>query len=195
MTDADHALRAALAALRSGGVVAYPTEGVWGVGCDPRNAAAVAKVIALKQRDWRKGLILLAADFDQLRPFVTVPSAAALARAQATWPGPVTWVFPAGLDCLPLVRGEHPTIAVRVTAHALAARLSREFGAPIVSTSANLAGYPAALTAADVHVQLGAGVAAIVDGALGGLQGPTAIRDVVTGAYIRRPAGGSKAGP
>ncbi|TAM10598.1 MAG: tRNA threonylcarbamoyladenosine biosynthesis protein RimN [Nevskiaceae bacterium] len=182
-------LQAALAALRGGGVVAYPTEGVWGVGCDPRNAAAVAKVIALKQRDWHKGLILLAADFEMLRPFVTVPSAAALAQAQATWPGPVTWVFPAGPACLPLVRGEHPSIAVRVTAHPLAAALSRAFGAPVVSTSANLAGHPAALTAADVRAQLGSGVDAIVDGPLGGLKGPTAIRDIATGDYIRRPAG------
>ncbi|HEU0197580.1 MAG TPA: L-threonylcarbamoyladenylate synthase [Nevskiaceae bacterium] len=187
MTDAA-AVVAAVRMLRAGGVVAYPTEGVWGVGCDPRNAVAVDKVIAVKRRDWRKGLILIAADFDFVRPFVEVPSEAALARAQATWPGPVTWVFPASPVCPERVRGEHPSIAVRVTAHPLAAELSRAFGAPLVSTSANLAGHPAALTAADVRAQLGAGVDTILDGPLGGLKGPTAIRDILTGDYIRRPA-------
>lgn len=183
-------LQPALQVLREGGVVAYPTEGVWGLGCDPRNADAVGRVIAAKQRDWRKGLILIAADFELLRPFVTVPSAAALARAQATWPGPVTWIFPASASCLDTVRGEHDTLAVRVTAHPLAAALSEAFGAPLVSTSANRAGQPAALSSSDVRVRLGDVVDAIVEGELGGLQGPTAIRDIRSGDYIRRPAGG-----
>lgn len=183
-------LQPALRVLREGGIVAYPTEGVWGLGCDPRNAAAVARVIEAKQRDWRKGLILIAADFELLHPFVEVPSAAALARAQATWPGPVTWIFPASAACLDVVRGEHETIAVRVTAHPVAAALSWAFGASLVSTSANRAGAPAALSSAAVRAGLGDAVDAIVEGELGGLQGPTAIRDVCNGDYIRRPPSG-----
>ncbi|HEX7381992.1 MAG TPA: Sua5/YciO/YrdC/YwlC family protein [Nevskiaceae bacterium] len=186
--DAGADLAAAVTALRTGGVVAYPTEGVWGVGCDPRDAAAVDRVIALKHRDWRKGLILIAADFDALRSYVQPTASDVLARALGTWPGPVTWVFPAGPGCPERVRGAHPTIAVRVTAHPLAAALCRAFGGALVSTSANQAGAPAALNAQDVRRQLGDGVDVVVPGALGGLAGPTAIRDVLTGAWLRRPA-------
>lgn len=181
-------LQQAVQVLREGGVVAYPTEGVWGLGCDPANAAATARVIEAKQRDWRKGLILIAAEFEMLRAFVEVPSAAALARAEATWPGPVTWIFPVSAQCPELVRGEHDTIAVRVTAHPVAAALSQAFDAPLVSTSANRAGAPAALSSDDVRQQLGTAVDAIVEGPLGGLAGPTAICDVITGDYLRRPA-------
>lgn len=184
----DHGLAAAVSALRAGGVVAYPTEGVWGVGCDPRNAAAVDHVIALKHRDWRKGLILIAADFEALRSYLKPVAADLLARVQGTWPGPVTWVFPAGPQCPERVRGAHPTIAVRVTAHPVAAALCRAFGGALVSTSANRAGASPARSEQDVRLQLGDGVDAVVPGALGGLAGPTAIRDAVTGAWLRRPA-------
>lgn len=180
-------LRVRLAArtLRAGGIVAYPTEGVWGLGCDPENRHAVARLLELKRRDWRKGLILIAAEFAQLRSYVSSLPDAQLAPALATWPGPHTWLLPAAADAPPLVTGGRERIAVRVTAHPPAVALCRAFGGAIVSTSANLAGRPPARDAAQVRRQFGAGVDFIVRGELGGLSAPTPIRDLLTGAAIR----------
>ncbi|HEX4881543.1 MAG TPA: L-threonylcarbamoyladenylate synthase, partial [Porticoccaceae bacterium] len=137
-------VRTAAHAMRAGGVVAYPTEAVWGLGCDPDDAAAVARVIALKGRDPGKGLILVAAELDMLAPYLRGLHPQWLARMAATWPGPVTWLIPDNGRALPLVTGGQGTLAVRVTAHPVAAALSRAFGGAIVSTSANPQGLPPA---------------------------------------------------
>ncbi|MBL6750393.1 MAG: Sua5/YciO/YrdC/YwlC family protein [Nevskia sp.] len=179
-------LRAAARALRAGGVAAYPTEGVWGLGCDPLNQGAVTRLLALKRRDWRKGLILIGASFDQLRPFVELPSKTAQKRAFATWPGPTTWVFPASEDAPMWLSGERDTLAIRVTAHPVARALCEAFGGALVSTSANREGRPPARSATEVRRLFGSGVDALVPGALGGLAGPTAIRDVISGLILRR---------
>ncbi len=179
-------LRAACAALRAGGVIAYPTEGVWGLGCDPRNEAAVERLLALKRRHWSKGLILVAAEFEQLEPYVQLPSRTAQKRAFATWPGPATWIFPAS-DLTPMVvSGDRDTVAIRVSAHPVVRELCLAFRGPIVSTSANRAGHEPARSASTVRIQLGAGIAALVPGALGGLDKPTVIRDVISGLILRR---------
>jgi len=181
-----HLARAARA-LGDGGVIAYPTEAVWGLGCDPEDFAATVRLLALKQRPMEKGLILVAHDFAALRQYVEIPSNAALKRALASWPGPHTWVFPAS-DRAPLwITGAHPSIAVRVTAHPVAAALCARFGAPIVSTSANRAGQPPALSATQLRRAFRAdrSVDAIMPGALGGLAAPTRIRNVVDGTIVR----------
>ncbi len=179
-----HVQRAA-EAIAEGGVIACPTEAVWGLSCDPLRATAVKQLLALKQRDWRKGLILVAADFEQLPMFVALPSNSAMKRATATWPGPATWVFPVSDDAPPWLTGEHDGIAVRITAHPVLRALCRRCG-PLVSTSANRSGRPPARNIAEVHLQLGKRVDAIVPGALGGLAKPTTIRDVQTGHILRR---------
>jgi L-threonylcarbamoyladenylate synthase len=180
------ALRAACAALRAGGVIAYPTEGVWGLGCAPLDERAVSRLLALKKREWQKGLILIAADFAQLEPFVHLPSRTAQKRAFATWPGPATWVFPAS-DHTPMwVSGERDTVAIRVTAHPIARDLCLAYGGPIVSTSANRAGREPARSASAVRMQFPRQLDALVPGALGGLETPTVIRDVVSGLILRR---------
>lgn len=179
-------LHAALCALRAGGVIAYPTEGVWGLGCDPRREAALLRLLALKRRDWRKGLVLIAADFAQLEPYVERPSKSALKRAFDTWPGPATWVFPCAADASPLLTGERHSIAVRVTAHPIAAELCAAFGGALVSTSANLADRPPARSATEVRLAFRNALDAIVPGALGGLDKPTPIRHVVSGMILRR---------
>ncbi|MDR3417631.1 MAG: Sua5/YciO/YrdC/YwlC family protein [Nevskia sp.] len=179
-------LRAACAALRRGGVIAYPTEGVWALGCDPLNAMAVDRLLALKRRDWRKGLILIAADFGQLEPFVVLPSRTAQKRAFSTWPGPHTWVFPAS-DHTPMwISGERDSVAIRVTAHPLARELCLAYGGPIVSTSANRAGHPPALSATAVRLNFPGRLDALLPGPLGGREGPTVIRDVISGMILRR---------
>lgn len=179
-------VRAASRALRAGGVVAYPTEGVWGLGCDPLNQAAVMHLLGLKRRDWRKGLILVAAHFDQLLPFVELPSKTAQKRAFATWPGAVTWVFPASEAAPMWLSGERDTLAVRVTAHPVARALCEAFGGALVSTSANREGRPPARSATEVRRVFDGAIASLVPGALGGLAGPTVIRDVVSGLILRR---------
>ncbi|MGH8541541.1 MAG: L-threonylcarbamoyladenylate synthase [Stenotrophobium sp.] len=184
MTDSLH-IRMACHALSAGGVIAYPTEAVWGLGCDPLNRHAGERLLHLKQRDWRKGLILIAADFSQLRPFIADLPLNDLQPALTTWPGPATWLVPAAETVPEWVRGEHDKIAVRVTAHPLAAALCQAFGGAIVSTSANRAGEPPALTATQVRLRFGAALDTVLMGRLGGLAKPTPIRDLYSGKLLR----------
>lgn len=179
-------LRAAVEALDGGGVIACPTEAVWGLSCSPRDERAGMRLLALKHRHWSKGLILVAADFAQLAPYVDVPSNNALKRATATWPGPATWIFPASAQAPMWITGDHDGIAVRVTNHPLLRALSKRFGGPLVSTSANTAGRDPARDIHQVRRYFRNQLDAIVPGALGGLAKPTTIRDVATGHILRR---------
>jgi L-threonylcarbamoyladenylate synthase len=183
----DPAFDRAVAALRAGGVIAYPTEAVFGLGCDPQNQAAVARLFALKQRPPTQGVLLIAADFAQVEKFIDLAAvpADALARAQATWPGPHTWIFPRATATPNWLTGAHSGIAVRVTAHALAAALCHAFGGALVSTSANRHGEPPARSTEAVQAAFGAELAYILPGETSGLARPTPIRDVITGEEIR----------
>lgn len=178
-------LRKAAHVLHAGGVVAYPTEAVFGLGCDPNNPHAVRRLLDLKQRDWHKGLILIAADIRQLEPYLLPLNEKLHAQVMATWPGPVTWLLPARPETPKWLRGRFDSLAVRVTAHPLAADLCRAFGGPIVSTSANRAGQQPARSPLQVQLRLGAGVDAIVHGPLGGRLQPSEIRDAASGQVIR----------
>ena len=180
------ALAVAVTALRAGGVVAYPTEAVYGLGCDPQNCAAFARVFALKRRPPTQGVLLIAADFAQVEKYIDAATPAeAIARVRATWPGPHTWIFPRAPDVPDWIAGAHTGIALRVTAHPLAAALSRAFGGALVSTSANRHGEPPARTANEVRAAFGGEIAYILDGAVGGLERPTPIRDALSGAQVR----------
>lgn len=176
--------RHAVRALARGDIVAYPTESVWGLGCDPQNEEAIRRLLALKQRDPAKGLILVAATLDQLAGYIDIPSRTAWRRARLTWPGPYTWVFPAGDGASPWLTGAHDTLAVRVSAHPVVQSLCRAWGGPLVSTSANRAGAPPARSRVAVRLQVGP--VRFVPGALGTLEQPTSIREAVTGHYLRR---------
>ncbi len=179
-------LTCAVDALRAGGVVAYPTEGVYGLGCEPLNERAVLRVLALKGRPREKGLILIAARYEQLRRFVVEPDAEVMARLRAEWPGPTTWLLPARPDVPSWLTGGHASIAVRVTAHPQAAALCTRFGAALVSTSANPAGRPAARTMLDVRRYFGEGVDFILPGAVTDPgAGPTEIRDALSNRIVR----------
>ena len=183
----DTALAAAVAALRVGGVIAYPTEAVYGLGCDPLNADALEVLFALKQRPATQGVLLIAADFAQVQKYIDLERmpADALARARATWPGPHTWVFPRSPATPDWLARSHQGIALRVTAHPPAAQLCSAFGSALVSTSANRHGAPPAHNTAEVRAAFGDELAYILDGAVGELARPTPIRDAVSGELLR----------
>ncbi|MCE0734431.1 threonylcarbamoyl-AMP synthase [Halomonas sp. G15] len=175
----------AVAALRRGGVIAYPTEAVWGLGCDPDNDAAVTKLLRLKRRDPAKGVILVAGRIEQFAAWLEGLPVELQAPLSASWPGPNTWLVPDNGRSHALVHGEHDRVALRVSAHPLVARLCEAFGGPIVSTSANVASEPPAMSAEEVRSIFGDGLDAIVEGELGGLERPSTIRDLVSGRVLR----------
>lgn len=173
--------------LRQGGVIAYPTEAVWGLGCDPFNEAATQHLLAIKRRDVGKGLILIAGDYAQLDGLLDwhlLPTDRAEA-VYASWPGPHTWIVPATARVPHWITGLHAGVAVRLSAHPVVVALCERFGGPLVSTSANLAGEPPAYTRAQLDPALLARIDGVTEGETGGLAAPTAIRDARTGAALR----------
>lgn len=178
---------AAAAAMRRGGILAYPTEAVWGLGCDPFDAHAVQRLLGIKQRPAAKGMIVIAAALSQVLPYLHWAALPDDRRDTIleSWPGPNTWLIP----CLPHVpewlRGEHDTLAVRVTAHPIAATLCRAFDGPVVSTSANRTGEPPARTREDIPPDLLSQLDGWLEGDTGGLGQPSTIRDARSGEVVR----------
>lgn len=179
------ALRKAAHVLHTGGVIAYPTEAVFGLGCDPRNERAARRLLIIKRRSATKGLIMIASTFEQLEPFLEPLDTASRIKLETTWPGPVTWLVSARRSAPLWLRGHHDTLAVRVTAHPLAAALCYVWGGPLISTSANLSGRPPARHALIVRKQFGRQVDYIVPGHVGGARRPSEIRDLCSGRVIR----------
>jgi L-threonylcarbamoyladenylate synthase len=170
--------------LKRGGLIAYPTESCYGLGCDPRNPAALKRLIRIKGRSAAKGLLLIADRFRRLQPFIRPLSPGKLAQIRRTWPGPVTWVVPASPACPPALTGGRATIAVRVTAHPAAARLCRLLGMALVSTSANKSGRKPAKTAAECRRIFGARVR-VIAGRIGQRRRPSTLIDLATGTILR----------
>jgi L-threonylcarbamoyladenylate synthase len=182
--DASPRLRRAARILRAGGVIAYPTEAVFGLGCDPACEAALLRILAIKRRPARPGLILIAASTAQLEGWIA-PTPAEARRLAASTARPVTWVVTAGARATPSLTGGRKTIAVRLTRHPVAAALCRSAAMPLVSTSANLHHRPPARTALEVRRRLGRRVDFVVSGAVGALRRPTEIREGRTGKVLR----------
>lgn len=178
---------AAAALMRSGGVLAYPTEAVYGLGCDPHNHDAFERLFALKQRPPTQGVLLIGAEFAQVEAYIDLAAVPAevLAQVRESWPGPNTWIFPRSTRVPDWVAGAHAGIALRVTAHEPAAALCRAYGAALVSTSANPHGEPPARSAAMAEGYFGEALEGVLDAPVGGQQRPTVIRDALTGAIIR----------
>jgi L-threonylcarbamoyladenylate synthase len=175
----------AVQCLRHGGLIAYPTEAVYGLGCDPTNEAAVLCLLELKNRPAAAGLILIADQFERCEPFIGPLGPGQLDRALSTWPGPVTWLFPRGEGVPDWLAGAHRTIALRVTAHAVCRSLCAEFGAAIVSTSANPSEAEPARTPERVKEYFGEALCGVVAGELGDSQRPSEIRDLASGRIVR----------
>lgn len=172
--------------LHRGGVIAYPTEAVYGLGCDPFNENAVLRLLAIKQRPLEKGLILIAAEPSQLEAFIESAVFAQYPEVFASWPGPHTWLLPCTQETPLWLRGIHDTLAVRVTAHPLSAALCRAFGKPLVSTSANPNGSEPARTAEEVRALFDDNqLDMIVEGETGGRDNVSSIRDARTGRQLR----------
>jgi len=176
-------LRRAGHVIQAGGVVAYPTEGVFGLGCRPDDAEAVFRIIDIKQRDPQAGLLLIAADLAQLDGWVDLPDDAPDLRSPAD--KPVTWVVPATVAVPSWIRGRHASVAIRITSHPVASALCREAGLPLVSTSANVSGRPPARNALVLRRQFRGLVDCIVPGRCGTARGPSEIRDFASGRILR----------
>ena len=166
-------------------MLAYPTEACYGLGCDPRNTAAVRRLLHIKQRRWQQGLILIASDLRQLERYIDT-GRIDMSPVLASWPGPVTWVLPAAITTSRWLTGNHDSIAVRITEHPVAQLLCRIFRGAIVSTSANRSGRAPALSVAQVRRELGArDIDCLLEGRLGGLDKPTRIVDARSGMVLR----------
>jgi L-threonylcarbamoyladenylate synthase len=184
LTSRVHIERAARVVL-SGGVIAYPTEAVFGLGCLPESREAVERVLAIKRRSWRKGVLLIGSDVAQLECFVELPATRRRAEILASWPGPVTWVLPARPGVPAWISGGRDTVAVRLTDHALAQALCERVGHAIVSTSANVSRRPPIRQVLRLRRELGSAVDYVLAGELGGLAKPTVIKDGRTGRILR----------
>ncbi|MGC0153184.1 L-threonylcarbamoyladenylate synthase [Chromobacterium vaccinii] len=170
--------------LRVGGVIAYATESCYGLGCRPLDSHAIRRVLAIKARPNHKGLIVIAADFAQIRHLVKPLSAAQRAELARYWPGPYTFLLPASRRVPPALRGRHSKIAVRVTAHGEAAALCRALGTALVSTSANRAGQKSLKTARACHQAFDNKVLTL-PGRIGKRRKPSTIIDLESGRVLR----------
>lgn len=181
------AIKEAAEVFFQGGIIAYPTEAVFGLGCDPDNELAVKKLLAIKQRPAHKGLILLAANYSQLLPYLNDNAIGQDNRDKvlSRWPNAITQVLPANINISPLLCGNFDSIAVRITDHADVVALCQQTNKAIVSTSANLAGENPAITWQQVEQQLGDKVDFILKRQTSGLLKPSTIINGLTGKVLR----------
>ena len=162
--------------------IAYPTEAVFGLGCDPDNEQAVLKILELKNRAINKGLILVAADFSQVQQYLQPLTTE---QKKLTEPSTTTYIYPA-LDTAPKwLTGDFNSLAVRISQHPLTRELCIALDSAIVSTSANLSTQQPARTCSEVDSIFNGKIEAILDGETGDLLNPTVIRDSISGEIIR----------
>lgn len=177
-------LQQAAQKIRKGGVIAYPTEAVWGLGCDPWNEQAVQRILDIKQRPVHKGLILVAADIGQLTWLLEGLAAEQRQLLEDDWPGPNTWLVPHHGRVPKWISGRHTSVAVRVSDHPLVQELCRLTG-PLVSTSANPTKHPAATSRLHVEQYFHNQSDAVLNAPLGHRQQPSTIRDLLSGEVLR----------
>lgn len=185
-SDTDGAADPIVEAFNAGKLLVYPTEAVMGIGCDPDNKEAVYRVLEVKQRSVDKGVILIAANYSQLLPYVNDSAIRQDKRTDifSSWPGANTWLLPKS-DTAPVwVTGVHDKIAVRVTDHPVVKALCEKLGKPLVSTSANISGEPSTRTIEEAKAVFKDSVE-YVYGEVGGNKNPSVIRDGDTGEVIR----------
>lgn len=180
----DFHLNCARRTLNEGGIIAYPTEAVFGLGCYPENFNSVVKILSLKNRSPGKGLILIAASVEQIAPYVDYPSNEVKKEVNDTWPGPVTWVLPAKGTVPPWITGYKDTVAVRVSAHPMVQALCNMAGV-IVSTSANPSKKTPATNVIKIRSYFGNKIDYILPGNTGNKNLATEIRGAITGDVIR----------
>jgi len=172
-------------ALQQGRVVSYPTESVFGLGCDPLNSSAVFRLLALKGRSWTKGLILIASDFSQIEPYIKELPSSILAKVSNLNHDQTTWVLPATEFVPKWLTGQHQTIAVRLVQHPLARELCALAETAIVSTSANLSGQPALKTAHHVRLKFNQYDVYSITGRVSGAEQPSKLIDPFSNKRLR----------
>lgn len=175
----------AVGILRRGGVIAYATESCFGLGCDPSNARAIRRLLAIKRRSYRKGLILIAGNIQQIKQFTDMRNLPYNDAITQSWPGPNTWLVPPTKQVSQWVRGRHARVAVRVTAHDGAASLCHAFGGALISTSANWSGQDTLRNYFAVQQTLGRQLDFVLPGNIGRATKPSVIRDGVSGEILR----------
>jgi L-threonylcarbamoyladenylate synthase len=153
----------AVSALRSGGIVGFPTETFYGLAVDPRSALAVKRIFELKRRGLDRPLPLIASGLDQIVDHVGTMTPLALKLASRGWPGPLTLIIPASPRLCEDVHLSTGTVAVRVSADPVARALASSAGHAVTSTSANISGDPPAATADRVAASFGAGIDVLID--------------------------------
>ena len=181
----DFRVRLAASVVTAEGVIAYPTEAVWGLGCHPWSEAAVRRLLRLKARPESKGLILVAASMGQFDWLLHDLPAAQKSRLQLSWPGPSTWLVPHHNRVPRWISGAHDSVALRISDHPAVQALCVAIGGPMVSTSANLSGCREARHLFQVYRQFGRGLDYVLPGSLGGKLRPSSIRDLRTNTVVR----------
>jgi len=173
--------------IKQGGVVAYPTEAVYGLGCDPDNDVAIRRLLALKRRPWQKGLILVASDYQQLLPYIDESKLTneQLSKVFVKWPGPFTFIMPIKPGLSNLLCGSFNSLAVRVSSHPTIKSICQSIGKPLVSTSANHAGEPPAMNSEEIIAKFDGEIDALIAGSLGAERKPSTIVDAISGKVLR----------
>jgi len=175
-------IRKAALSIKQGGIIAYPTEAVFGLGCDPYQESSVLQLLALKNRPVEKGLILVVSDLSQLDDFIEPLTDAQ--QQTITGSENTSWIVPAA-HAPYWLRGEHQSLAVRLSSHPIVRQLCDELQQPLVSTSANPAGKNPARNALQCHHYFHQQLDIILRAATGSLQQPTEIRNLLTQEVIR----------
>ena len=157
----DTDIEEALAVLKSGGLILYPTDTVWGIGCDATNADAVARIYAVKKRSDEKSMIVLLADENEIPKYVTQPNPKIFDYIKGIHK-PTTFIYEGGIKLAKNMIQADGTIGIRITNDAFCKKLINRFGKPLVSTSANISGYPAPAIFEDVDYEIKSGVDYIV---------------------------------
>ena len=170
--------------IRDDGIIGYPTEGVWGLGCNPFSEKAVERLLRLKKRTRDKGLLLVASEIDQFFPFLEGLEQNKLAQLDKIWPGPVSFLVPDNGVAPEWIVGANETLGLRVSAHPEVKSLCDQVG-PLVSTSANITGFPPVKSAEDFLISFEDEIDYVLEGRLGGLEKPTEIRHIITGEVFR----------
>ena len=171
--------------IANGGIVAYPTESCFGLGCDPRNTNSIRRLLQIKKRSRDKGLILISDCFDRLLYFIDPVPEDKKHMMFASWPGPNTWLCPAKSNTSIWLTGSYASIGIRVTGHPIAANLCRAAGTALVSTSANVATRPSIKHAAMVKKVFEDKLDYVLEGPIGDRGSPSRIVDLLTGQIVR----------
>ena len=171
-------------AVSQGAIFGYPTDTIWGFGCHPLIASSVARILQIKNRKPDKGLILLSSRLDYCAAYVGL-DLEQLEPVRSSTDHPTTWLVPASRNCPLWIRGNYPTVAIRITRHPLLDYLCDRLQAPIVSTSANRARKSTVRNSVQMRKQFGDELDFIVSGFATGSNRPSEIKSLLKGTTIR----------